>query len=140
MSVTHETTEKEGVHVCNCGKEFDFLWRARKHIEVLEKDYSIDISPPGGNESTYERHHKGQKWELNRIVAKIRDNFECVDCGMTQEEHIEKRQPFGDGLHVHHKVPVREFADPTEAHELWNLVTVCLWCHAEREGNYTSSV
>lgn len=72
-------------------------------------------------------------WYSKRKQALERDSFQCVVCGMGREEH---RDHFGRGLDVHHKTPVRDFDDPSDAHQLENLETLCRKHHAQREDGW----
>lgn len=69
----------------------------------------------------------GEEWYAARRKALDRDNHTCQDCGQSQSE-LDKR------LHVHHIQPVRTFENVNDAHELRNLVTLCITCHAKWEG------
>jgi 5-methylcytosine-specific restriction endonuclease McrA len=64
----------------------------------------------------------GQGWKAAREKALGRDGHTCQDCGAT------------DSLTVHHIQPVRSFDDPTDAHFLENLRTLCRSCHQKWEG------
>jgi len=66
----------------------------------------------GGYEGEY-----GHTWPRMREKALERDEYECQVCGAEEQ------------LHVHHKLPVRTFEDPDEAHYMVNLVTCCVSCH-----------
>lgn len=48
---------------------------------------------------------------------------------MTDNEHRERDDLFGKGLHVHHIVDVTEFDNWDDAHTLDNLETLCALCH-----------
>lgn len=56
--------------------------------------------------------------------ARERDSYKCRWCG----DKVEGRQ-----AHVHHVVPERCFDDPSKAHDLDNLVTLCDKCHLRFE-------
>jgi len=58
--------------------------------------------------------------------VRLRDQFRCQDCGMTQADHIEKH---GESLHVHHITPAREFNDADERNAMENLIALCQQCH-----------
>jgi 5-methylcytosine-specific restriction endonuclease McrA len=66
----------------------------------------------GGYEGEY-----GHTWSRMREKALERDEYECQVCGAEEQ------------LHVHHKLPVRTFEDPNDAHYMVNLVTCCVSCH-----------
>lgn len=108
--------------------------------EALEhqKEYSEnEENEEGSEENNLDTHyvrHRSDKLERLRQKAKERDGYQCVDCGITDEEHRERDDLFGEGLHVHHKIPVMAFgSNVEEAHYLENLITVCAEHHRERE-------
>ena len=69
---------------------------------------------------------RGKDWDTIKLKARERDGFECQECGLTEEEHMEKyKQP----LQVHHINPYRKSKD----NSLENLVTVCCVCHRKLE-------
>lgn len=69
----------------------------------------------------------GAGWnEPKREAVRNRDGRECIDCGMTEADHVDK---FGEKLHVHHVIPARAFDDPEERNAKNNLVTLCMPCH-----------
>ncbi|WP_276249970.1 hypothetical protein [Haloarcula rara] len=65
-------------------------------------------------------------WNEQRRKALEHDEFQCVECGISNSEH---NAQFGHELDVHHRVPVRQFAKwdcpIRDAHVLRNLVTYC---------------
>jgi len=115
-------------YFCKCGDVFYSLKDLEDHVQ--NPSSKTEYSP-----SSYSTRHYGSKWELNRLLTKISDNFKCVDCGMSEQEHKNRDDLFGGGLHVHHKVPTKEFGNSDEAHALWNLITLCDNCHKERENS-----
>lgn len=54
-----------------------------------------------------------------------RDNFQCVKCGMTQEQHLVL---FNKKLLIHHEDDNGRLSD-TPNHVIDNLITVCFRCH-----------
>lgn len=71
----------------------------------------------GGGQPYY-----GTGWNRARAESRERDGYKCQYCGISEED-----LPYE--LDVHHKTPVREFDDPSDAHTLENLVTLCRSCH-----------
>ena len=70
---------------------------------------------------------RGAEWDTLKRRIVERDGFKCQDCGMTEEQNLEKsKQP----LHVHHLNPYRDSHDNSPS----NLITLCVSCHAKREG------
>lgn len=65
-----------------------------------------------------------------------RDDYECQECGLTNEEHLKEQ---GHRLHIHHKKPRRGFVDEYDdienareaANDDDNLVSLCNYCHGE---------
>jgi hypothetical protein len=133
----YDYSQKE-VNCSNCGEKFtapknhrersDNLFCSRdcyyEHLsdEVKGED---NFNWAGGYEPYY-----GESWHSQRQKAIDRDDEQCVDCGMTRDEHYDE---YGADLEVHHKTPIRTFSDTEEANKLSNLVTVCTNCHQKRE-------
>lgn len=77
-----------------------------------------------------ERHHQweggtfpyGEDWWPTRRQALIRDEYTCQICGAGQKAL--GRKPV-----VHHIKRVRDFAHPTDAHYLENVISLCRSCH-----------
>lgn len=65
-------------------------------------------------------------WYKDRKAALERDNYRCVNCRMSNDEHIRK---YKKGLHVHHVKPYRNSKD----NSISNLVTLCIGCHLKEE-------
>jgi hypothetical protein len=57
-----------------------------------------------------------------KALARHRDGYQCVDCGMTAEDHIER---FGRNLDVHRIVP-------GSAYTLLGVQTLCRTCHEKK--------
>lgn len=68
----------------------------------------------------------GPNWREQRRKARDRDNYECQNCGITEEE-------LGQEMDVHHITPFREFDDYEEANKLENLICYCQDCHRVKE-------
>ena len=66
----------------------------------------------------------GSQWLSIRDLAHARDQFTCQICG---------RVEIGTAHHVHHKIPFRQFSEPTLANQLSNLITLCSSCHQRAE-------
>lgn len=107
-----------------CGTEFDTARGWKIHRTKTHGDGATDDVSPASRP----RHYAGG-WRTAREKALIRDEHECQDCGLTDEEH---RERWENGLHVHHIVPYHTFDDPEAAHGLWNLLTLCWRCHERR--------
>lgn len=79
------------------------------------------------------RPGRGRNWQEQRQKALVRDNWTCQDCGATIDEIGER------SIHVHHKIPYREFGNYREANDLKNLITLCASCHPRIEHIYLTS-
>jgi 5-methylcytosine-specific restriction endonuclease McrA len=75
----------------------------------------------------------GVKWPEIRERVLEQHDYECVSCGMTNDEHKAREDLFppNGGLHIHHKTPAKEFDDYGGANELSNLEPRCAPCHRE---------
>jgi len=73
-----------------------------------------------------EPNHYGPNWNLQRNLARKRDQYTCMMCGEPEKGHAH---------HVHHKIPFRSFPSYLEANSLNNLVTLCPACHQKVEVN-----
>lgn len=86
----------------------------------------------GGYRSGY-----GQNWIEQRRQRLEKDDYECVVCSMTDEEH---KQIYGVSLHVHHIERKESFRnengelDYERANRIENLITLCSKCHGRWEG------
>lgn len=77
-----------------------------------------------------ERPEYGYAWEQIREQAIQRDSENCQICGKSREES--KKENSRD-LSVHHIEPLREFNEIENAHDMENLITVCVECHPKVE-------
>jgi len=103
-----------------CGKECQQEW--------LSEAFTGDGHPnwEGGDTGAY-----GPGWNRVRRTALKRDGYGCVVCGRSKAE-------IGRNPDVHHITPVRVFAesddhDIADAHELTNVVSLCIGCHRKAE-------
>lgn len=69
---------------------------------------------------------RNRNWKAARRKTLRRDNHRCRNCGTSSEE-------LGCEPDVHHIKPIREYDDPTEAHMMDNLITLCRACHMKVE-------
>lgn len=111
--------------------------------ETFERRASLDTeycsmacwSEDTNTVSDWSKMYRGV-WYRQRRRAMRRDNYECAECGISNEEH---KRRFGRALEVHHKVPVRLFDAwdlPIEdAHTLRNLITYCRTHHPYAPGS-----
>lgn len=86
--------------------------------------YDIETRPPGhphGGGKFYDT----QPWKRLREFVISGDDSECVECGISRQDHLTE---YGTDLHVHHIEPVAEGGaefDPG------NLETLCHSCHSK---------
>lgn len=105
------------------GSRDNFFCSSKCYHEWKSERYCGDGNPnwKGG----YNPNYSDGWWEARRLTLE-RDDYECQIC--------HTRESFdGRNCDVHHKKPVREFDDPSDAHFLENLATLCRSCHAEVE-------
>jgi len=144
-SHNYHTGNKNGMykgkdkHNCEwCGKEYEDYpsryKRTRFCSEKCRREWVREFNSgensylwKGGNSVDY----RGANWHKQRFLAIQRDDFKCVDCGITNSECIEK---YKFSLSVHHIKPYRSFKNNyKEANKLDNLTTLCTSCHKIRE-------
>jgi 5-methylcytosine-specific restriction endonuclease McrA len=106
-------------------------WMKKHGVEWRD---SKEAAPRGEEHPDWDGGHTleyGGEWQERREEAIQRDGEACRRCGTTREEARDKT---GRDLHVHHIQKLKEFDDPSNGHELDNLLTVCQSCHAKIEG------
>lgn len=92
----------------------------RTNWELASPDEPFELVLEGRPE------YRGGNWKTQAHLARERDGFCCVACGISEEE-------LGRQMDVHHKVPFRLFESPIEANRLNNLVSLCPSCHKKNE-------
>lgn len=65
-------------------------------------------------------------WSSVRRAARVRDDFQCRVCGKPKSE-------MGRNPDVHHVTPIREFENPSNAHRMDNVISLCRSCHRKAE-------
>lgn len=111
-----------------CEDDFTvYRWKAENQdVFFCGRDcYARWLSKRRGSGRTPKKAY-GLYWQSARKRTLERDEFTCQKCGVEQSE-------LGESLHVHHILPVRIFNDPSKAHTLDNLVTLCSSCHTRVE-------
>ena len=110
------------------------VWKAlqRHGIDTREKPMPSGKDHPnwkGGHIEYY-----GPSWNKQREKALERANYRCEHTGMSQKQH--KELYAGQGLHVHHIKPFREYGveNHAEANRLPNLRVLCSPEHRRWEG------
>ncbi|TDL30706.1 HNH endonuclease [Jeotgalibacillus sp. S-D1] len=71
---------------------------------------------------TGRKKYYGADWLNQRRLARKRDNYCCLKCGISEVE-------YGQELSVHHKTPFVYFEKYEEANILENLMSLCEPCH-----------
>jgi hypothetical protein len=104
---------------CECGKKID--WKA-DFCRVCFQKGKRNNQYIDGNSAEY-----SFEWndELKESIRK-RDNYECQNCGMTEEEHL---IVIGQVLHVHHIDYDKQNCQEN------NLITTCFWCNIRANKN-----
>lgn len=79
----------------------------------------------------------GPNWDSKREEVINKDNEECIECGISREEH---RNKYKCDLHVDHIIPrshyynqVVDVFDYKRANNIDNLRTMCISCHIKSE-------
>jgi uncharacterized protein YjhX (UPF0386 family) len=68
---------------------------------------------------------RGSDWDATKFRVRHRDGFMCVNCDMTEWQHLER---FGQPLQVDHIVMYRISHD----NSMQNLQTLCSPCHGKK--------
>ena len=112
-----------------CSKECQ---SAAQSVEFSSEDWHLQ-GVRGADHPSYEGsdEYRGTNWPEQREAALERDDRQCVNCGLSMEEHIERH---GCELHVHHIDPIGNYDVVEDANTLDNLLTVCRSCHSKVEG------
>jgi hypothetical protein len=126
---TNNPNYKEGVtlqqHYCKCGNEISLsnfstglrMCRICSHIKEKNHNWQGGISKlPYSFDFTE---------ELKESIRK-RDNYECQNCGMTEEEHL---IVIGKSLGIHHIDYDKENCNKN------NLITLCNYCNTRANFN-----
>lgn len=118
--------------VCaNCGEEYDEIKakvESQDNLFCCRDCWIEHISM----EELGDTHSYGAIWrEKTRQEALERDGYECVVCGISNQEHKEK---YNQGLHIHHVHRAGDFESRDESDVLSNLVTLCGVDHRKWEG------
>jgi 5-methylcytosine-specific restriction endonuclease McrA len=116
---------KDSEYFC-CSVECEGKWKSENKVKENHPNWK------GGHKKSY-----GPNWNQQRNKRLERDDYSCVVCGMSNEEHKEQR---GIELHVHHIERKESFRDEDgmldhkRANRLENLITLCYTCHNRWEG------
>ena len=99
------------------------IWKTSKNIQ--NRDFSLDKNPNWIDGRSFEPYTKEFTEDLKEIIRK-RDNYECQNCGMTEEEHLIVT---GKSLTVHHI----DYNKKNCSKE--NLITTCNSCNIRANYN-----
>jgi len=73
----------------------------------------------------------GEGWTpKKRERVREQADRKCEGCGMPEENLLAQSNR---KLHVHHKVPAKQFDDPEKRNAMENLAALCLTCHFKAE-------
>lgn len=114
----------------NCSKECLDAWKAKSKSAYMRANREKFSGPNSWNWKgaclLKNKSYRGSDWtEIAESIRK-RDKYQCCDCGLTHQQHLDK---WGKILEVHHKIPFHEFTDHRKANAKSNLVTLCKSCH-----------
>ena len=132
---------EEGTIYAKLKERFDAVWYDEydheKHCRKIKSEHysgkDAEWVWKGGR-----RDYRGPNWHAQRQKALERAMYRCESCGMAGEEH---QQKYDRGLHVHHIIARRNFAnDDPEQNKLDNLCVLCHQCHEIYEGTNLSPV
>ncbi|WP_317176023.1 homing endonuclease associated repeat-containing protein [Halomontanus rarus] len=88
-------------------------------------------------ESEEDYRYYGANWPHQRDKRIEVDQYECRNCGCSQNEHYNK---YEQDLHVHHINKFNKFDSHQKANRLENLITLCRNCHSKLEGKPKSQI
>ena len=122
-------TTKEEERLKKNAYQREYRKKNREKVNELEKTWRKN-NP--GRRSAWDARYKNNKlFGGSRQLALERDNWQCQECGMNQEQHFVL---FGRGLTVHHKDGDGLKCDNPN-NDLDNLQTLCLRCHGSKDGS-----
>lgn len=98
--------------------------RKRKISEAFRGDKHPQWE--GGKSLLNNISSRGANWQKQREAARARDRYQCVDCGISEDDC---RAKYGRALDVDHVVPFHNFSDYKKANRLTNLQSRCASCH-----------
>lgn len=133
----HKLHHEDGLKLKEIAEKYDVShrtvsgWFNRRDIDVRVYTGEESARWSGGHEQYY-----GPNWPEQRQKRLERDDYQCVVCGLSNEEH---KQRNGSGLHVHHIQPLSSYksdgeVDYKRANRVENLISLCQICHNKWEG------
>lgn len=116
-----------------CGDVFEVAYYHAEHTRFCNdgcygawksENYYSENNPNWRGGKTH--YAPGWTKEL-RCTIRARDGYECQDCGVSQDAHIDE---YGRKLEVHHIRKAKSFdKDDVRMHDKENLITLCKKCH-----------
>lgn len=107
-----------------CGNE----WISNNEVRKQKISFAFTREKhPNWQGGSHNMCSRGSGWIKLRLSIKVRDNFTCRHCGMTEEQSM---QVYKCGLHVNHIKPFHQFGGKTVyANKPSNLESLCCSCH-----------
>lgn len=96
-------------------------WRQKHSVRLNKEAKEYHQRNPEMSKKVWDN----QAFGGNKQLVLERDNFECQECGMSQQQHIIL---FNFQLIVHHKDGQGRRADDVN-NDMDNLITLCVKCH-----------
>ena len=124
--------QSETCSACNKMGELNPFFGKHHTDETKQKIVKNRRSYSGKNNPNYvdgtSNHYSFDFLKLRDLI-RVRDNYTCQNCGMTEEEHL---TVIGKNLHVHHI----DYNKKNNVED--NLITLCNWCNirANKNKNY----
>lgn len=123
-----------------CSEECHKAWNSENEDRKrkLSEHFSGKNHPnwQGGRRFNY-GDYRGPNWKQQREKALKRDNYKCIVCGMSNDQH---KNRYGQGLHVNHIKPYHNINNYKIANKTTNLETLCVKHHMEREDRSSSQL
>lgn len=128
---TGKYISKNGIKTCSANCHNQWIRNNPERKRKIGEAFKGVLHPnwQGGKSLLNDISRRGPNWQKQREKAIKRDEC-CVDCGLSQNQSIEK---FGRGLDVDHVVPFHNFLDYKKANSLSNLECRCASCHRRAE-------
>jgi predicted RNA-binding Zn-ribbon protein involved in translation (DUF1610 family) len=99
------------------------IWKTSRKIQ--NRDFTLDNNPNWIDGRSFEPYNIEFTEELKEQIRK-RDNYECQNCGMTEEEHL---IVYGQVLHIHHIDYNKKNCNKN------NLISTCITCNTRANFN-----
>lgn len=132
-------TQRSGTVEVECGHCSEMLHRPHWRVEEGEQFCDRDCLSGWLEVRTGEDHplweggraQYGEGWDKSKKQeVRERDGYECVYCGLSQQEHLDE---YGRKLSVHHIIPARQFDNAKRRNAKTNLEACCIPCHRRVE-------